>query len=277
MAIALKEKNEQTKPAARAREEEEERDSFPFVYGYDADGYLVSDGQPMAEHDIHRKQMTNCIEGLEAHFSDRIAYVSGNNFIHYKEGDRKKHISPDCYVVFDVPQAIRPNYKPWEHGGKTPAIVFEFTSEDTKDEDEGKKFRIYERILNVPEYILFDPRGDYLDPNLKGYRLNAAGHYEPIPIENGRMYSEQLDLYLEPKGHDLRIFDLKTGEYLRTPAESEQQRVIAERERRAADLRAAQEAQRADAEAQARREIEAKMARLMEEMELLRRNQENAN
>ena len=31
-------------------------------------------------------------------------YVSGNNFVYYEEGDPKKRVSPDCYVVFGVPQ-----------------------------------------------------------------------------------------------------------------------------------------------------------------------------
>ena len=234
MAVLLKENEE--RPQIEPEEiVEEDYDSapWPFVYTYDEEGYLISDGQPMAEHDIHRKQISNSIEALETYFSGRVAYVSGNNFIHYKEGSRSRRISPDCYVVFDVPQAIRANYKPWEHGGKLPAIIFEFTSTGTKDEDEGKKFRLYEQTLKVPEYILFDPRGDYLNPRLKGYRLNAAGRYEALALDaKGRMYSEQLCLYLEAVGLNLRFFDAKTGEYLRTLAESEQQR---EKEKTRAD------------------------------------------
>ena len=216
MAIALKEIEERADIAtAESIEKEDHKQPFvPYDYDYDDDGYLVSDGQPMAEHDAHREQMTNSIEALKAHFSDRIAYVSGNNFLHYIEGNRTTKLSPDCYVVFGVPQAILENYKSWQHEGRMPAVVIEFTSKKTRKMDEGKKFRIiYEQILRVPEYILFDPRADYIPVRLRGYRLNASGQYEATAFEtDGRMYSETLDLYLETRGNTLRFFDAKAGE-----------------------------------------------------------------
>ena len=296
MGIAIKGTLEQIKPNAAeiGDEEDDYAPDVPFDYEYDADGYLVSDGQPMAEHEIHRKQMNNSIESLEAHFSGRVVYVSGNNYLHYKMDDRTAYISPDGYVVFDVPQDIRESYKVWEHGNKMPAIVFEFTSKKTRKEDEGKKFTIYEQILKTPEYILFDPRADYLKPRLRGYRLNASGEYELIALDsNGRMYSEQLNLYLEPQGRNLRFFDAEAGEYLRTPAEEARERLLEKdranrearraareaRARREEAQRANSEAQRANEEATARQgaerraeEAEAEIARLRAELEKSRRN-----
>src|SRR5262250_931735 len=110
------------------------------IYGYDDEGYLVSDGLPMAEHDIHRELMLYSINALDLFFDQPDIYVSGNNFIHYREGDRTRYVSPDCYVVFGVEKRLRDNFKIWQEGGHRPAVVFEFTSRKTRKEDEEVKF-----------------------------------------------------------------------------------------------------------------------------------------
>lgn len=297
MGIAVKEMANKTAleaPEIELRDLEDETPSLPFVYGCDEEGYLTSDGQLMAENAQHHRENNNSIESLDAHFLSRSdAYVAGCDFLHYQQGDRTKYISPDCYAVFGVTKLgadgkIRMNFKIWEERNHAPSIIFEFTSNKTKAIDLGAKFVLYERTLRTPEYILFDPLGQYLDPPLKGYRLNAAGRYEAIPVdENGRIYSEQLDLYLEERQGSLRFFDKKTGEYLRTPAEAEQQRIQEARARQQADIRAEKEAQRAERatqraeqetqraeqETRLRLEAEARTAALLAELEALRRQQ----
>src|SRR5579862_4559533 len=129
--------------------------------------YPVSDGKPMAETDKHRELMLYFIEALIHFLINRTqAYVSGNNFLFYEEGNPKARLSPDCYVVFGIEPRLRDSYKAWEEGGKLPAVVFEFTSRKTQKEDTNKKRDLYEQTLQVPEYFLFDPTGDYLEPRL---------------------------------------------------------------------------------------------------------------
>jgi hypothetical protein len=71
-------------------------------------------------------------------------------------------------------------------------------------------------VLKVKEYFLFDPFGDYLKPlQLRGYRLHK-GKYAAIPLVDGRMPSQVLDLHLETIGDTLRLFDPKTGSRLLT-------------------------------------------------------------
>ena len=296
MGIAIKEvtkKNERQAAEIESEDLEDERPALPFIYGYDEEGYLTSDGQPMAENLQHRLENTNSIASLDAHFLPRAdVYMAGCDFIHYKQGDKTKHISPDCYVIFGVTKRrangkARKNFKIWEENNHAPAIIFEFTSNEIKDRDQGDKFVLYERALRTPEYILFDPLGEYLNPRLQGYRLNAAGRYEAAPVgEDGRMYSEQLDLYLEERDDSLRFFDAKTGEYLRTPAEEAQQRIEEKaranyeasraneeaRARQQAEIRADEETQRANEETRLRLEAEARTAALLAELEALRRN-----
>ena len=222
--------------------------------------YPTSDGRPMAETDIHRKRMADLIETLEDWFAaDPSVYVSGNLLLFYVPGDRRRHLSPDVFVVRDVPKHDRPNYLVWREG-KGPDFVIELTSSSTRDEDVEDKMQLYRDTLRVLEYFLFDPLGDYLEPAFQGYRL-SGGDYEPIAPVEGRLPSAVLNLHLFRDGTELRLWDPTTGQRLPTRAE------------RAAAAEAAR--QRAEAELRlantARQEIEAENERLRRELEELKR------
>ena len=215
--------------------------------------YPTSDGKPMAETELHRILMIAAIDMLQYWYrgvSD--VCVSGNLLMYYVPGDKRRHVSPDVFVAFEVPKRIRDYYLTWDEG-KNPAVVIELTSSSTKNEDTQKKFALYRDVLKVKEYFLFDPRADYLQPRLKGYRLRS-GEYRPIALVDGRMPSRELQLHLEAAGQELRFFDPATEQWLPTPQELFEQEV----------QRAEQEKQRAD---QAERE----KAVLLEENERLRR------
>lgn len=182
--------------------------------------YPVRDGKPMAETALHREIMIYCICALEAHYADDpMIHIAGNNFLYYVQGNPKKAVSPDVYVVYGVRHSPRDTYKVWDENGITPGIVFEFTSKSTKDDDNNKKYPLYEQVLKVDEYFRYDPTGDYLNPRLQGFRLER-GTYKPIPLENGdRIFSRNLGLYLVMIGENFRFFDPRLQEYLKTPQE----------------------------------------------------------
>jgi Uma2 family endonuclease len=206
--------------------------------------YPTSDGRPMAETDVHRDLMIDTIKRLQLRYAaDPNVYVSGNLLVFYIPGDRLRHLSPDVFVVKGVPKHRRDNYLVWEEKGLD--VVFEYTSKTTRDEDIDDKFWLYRDQLKVPEYFLFDPLGDYLKPNLQGYRL-VQGDYVPIEPVDGRLPSEVLGLHLEQVGSDLRLYDPATGQYLPTPEE------------RLAD------------ETSARQQAEAEIERLRREIQALR-------
>ena len=145
----------------------------------------------MAETDHHRDQMVDTIKTLQSFFADDpMVYVSGNLLIFYVPGNKRRHISPDVFVVIGVRNGKRLNYIVWEEG-KGPDVAIELTSSTTQSEDRKKKFLIYQDILRVREYFLFDPLGDYLDPRLQGYRLRR-GKYTAIRPVKGRLPSEVL-------------------------------------------------------------------------------------
>jgi Uma2 family endonuclease len=219
--------------------------------------YPTSDGKPMAETDKHRDLMMYAIEALKVLYADRPeVYVSGNNFLYWQEGDPKKCVSPDCYVIFGVGMRQRDSYKAWEEGGKLPNVVFEFTSRTTRQEDADVKRPLYEGSLKVSEYFLFDPTGDYLRPRLQGYRLEG-GRYVALEASGGRLVSTQLGLELVQDGEELYFYDPVRGERLLSAVQLAQ--------------RAERETQRAEREASARHAAEAENARLRAELEALQR------
>src|SRR5919202_5827614 len=162
-------------------------------------GYPTTDRKPMAETDTHRDLMLKLIETLKHHFAAQPrVYVSGNLLVFYEEGNKRRHVSPDVFVVRGVAKRVRPNYLVWQEG-KPPQVVIELTSKTTRREDLGKKLELYRDTLKVQEYFLFDPLGDYLTPRLQGYRLRG-GEYHPIRPAEGRLPSRVLRLHLEQSG-----------------------------------------------------------------------------
>lgn len=194
--------------------------------------YPESDGQPMAESDLHRKEMIYLLDALEAHFRDLPdIYIAGNLLLYYAEGFPKKCVAPDVFVVKGIPRGNRSSYKLWKEGA-APVFVIEVTSSSTRGEDLGDKKELYQR-LGVEEYFLHDPLGDYLEPRLQGYRL-LLGRYVPIAHEaDGSLVSNTLGLILQPEGSSLRLLDPAAGKSLRTHLESEEEivRLRAELER----------------------------------------------
>jgi Uma2 family endonuclease len=181
--------------------------------------YPTSDGKPMAETDIHRDLMVALIETLRVHYADQPSvYVSGNLLICYEEGDGRKHLSPDVFVVPGVGNHRRENFLLWEEG-HAPRFVIELTSSSTRKEDTSKKFELYRGVLKVREYFLFDPMGDYLKPSMQGWRLRA-GVYHPIREVDGRLPSLTTRLHLERDGNELRLWNPATGRRLATPREA---------------------------------------------------------
>jgi Uma2 family endonuclease len=229
--------------------------------------YPTSDGKPMAETDVHRGNMTDLIETLEDRFADDpMVYVSGNLLMFYEEGDKRKHLAPDVFVVFGVKKRRRDHYLIWEEG-KGPDVVIEITSKTTREADQKKKFVLYRDVLKVPEYFLFDPLEDYLKPSTQGYRLRRR-LYAPIGPVQGRFPSTGLGLHLERDGSALRLFDPASDRRLLTPREQAAQNLVNQQLAEAARLRS--EAALLNADTRARlAEIESE--RLRREIEGLKR------
>jgi Uma2 family endonuclease len=221
--------------------------------------YIESDGKPMGETPRHVQNIFYVFEPLKDWYNDvPDVYIAANMFIHYEEGNRNRHVSPDIFVVKGVPKERRPerrSYRVWEEG-KGPDLVIEATSKSTQQEDLEVKLALYRDVLRVKEYFLFDPFAEYLDPPLQGYRLGRK-HYRPIAPVDNRLPSQVLGLHLEAVGELLRLYDPVKKRWLPIPPEDRAGR-------RQAELQARREAQ-------ARRQAEAEIERLREELDALRR------
>lgn len=180
--------------------------------------YPESDGKPMAETPVHMLVMWNTIQTLIDWYADNPkVYVWGNMMLYYVEGDIKKTVAPDVFVVKGVDKhKERRVFKTWEE--KSPKLVIEVTSRKTRKEDLGDKKDKYQNDLKVPEYFLFDPKGEWIKTKLRGFRLRN-GDYQEIAAVDGRLPSKVLGLHLEAVGEELRLWDPKTQKYLLTPDE----------------------------------------------------------
>ena len=218
---------------------------------HDAVFYPTSDGQPMAETQIHGESMMYVTSALrwwfKKHGRDDV-YVGSNNFLYYEQGNPRAVVAPDVYVVVGAPaHPPRDTYMLWNEP-KGPDFVLEVTSKSTRRDDERRKRDLYAG-LGVREYFLYDPRAEYLTPPLQGFRLRD-GQYRRLPavtVLSNRgvsVASEVLGLELRDERAErrVRLHDRATGEVLLTHEESERTREEAEQARReeAAARRAAE-------------------------------------
>ncbi len=215
--------------------------------------YPESDDKPMAETDKHRKLMIDCIQMLEHHFQDvNDAYVSGNLMLYYEEGNPRKSVSPDVFVVFGVSKKDRRTYRVWEEG-QVPDFILELASRSTYRQDLTAKRELYASVLGVREYYIYDPYGE-VSPSFLGYRL-VDGVYEEIGFVGDRLPSLVLGLELGERDGALGLYDPIRSAWL----EPLERRVRHADARAAAEAKARQEADaRAQAEAKARQEADAR-------------------
>lgn len=149
---------------------------------------------------------------LRQYLAQQEAVVLADQFLYYAQGFPKLRVVPDIMVIWDVPPGPRDNYKTWQEGS-VPAVIFEITSEGTRTQDQDYKKTLYEQ-LEVKEYWLFDPKGEWIPEQLRGYRLQGE-RYEPIT--DGR--SEPLKLRLQIEDTLIGFYREDTGEKLLAPNE----------------------------------------------------------
>jgi len=232
--------------------------------------YPESDGKPMAETDFHRDLMIDTIDRLNNHFKERPdVYVSGNLLLYYEEGNPRKFVAPDVFVVFGIEKKKRRTYLLWEEE-KEPDFVLELVSRNTYRQDLGKKKKLYASVIKVKEYYLFDPDGRYLQPSLQGYRLIDDIYSEIQPV-NGQLPSDVLGLELAEEAGELRLFDPLARGWVLKPAEEEAQaRRRAEARTRRAEARVQQAEAKAQQEYLARQQVETRAEQAETELAQLR-------
>jgi len=187
--------------------------------------YPTSDGKPLAESDLHFDRLTYAAHALKVRYADTPdVYVGANMLVYDEPGNPRRHLAPDVFVVFGVPNRRRDLFKIWEE--KPPSFVLEVTSKSTRREDMRTKRQRY-AAWGVQEYFLYDPRSEYLAPPFQGLTLRQ-GMYQSMQLTrfpNGRhgYASQVLGIHLYLKGSELRLFDPAAGHDLRTHEEAERE------------------------------------------------------
>ncbi len=222
----------------------------------------TSDGKPVAETEVHIDALTDLRVRLKAWAAmQEEVFAAGNMLVYYEEGNSQRHLSPDCFVVFGVPNRRRETFRTWVEGA-VPSVVFEITSRTTRREDTRTKRAIYQNDWDVDEYFLFDPLEDYLEPSLQGFR-RVRGAFQPIKAnKDGSLASRRLGLTFARDGDRLSLHDTATGAKVLT----------ADEQRTADEARLRQRAERRAAKADAEKDqMAAELARLLAENAALKK------
>lgn len=221
--------------------------------------YPSSDGEPMAETERHRKALEDLVDMIGSHFRDvPDVHVSGNLLLYYEEGNPRKVISPDVFMVRGVSKKELRIYKTWEQS-PTLDFVLELASPSTFTRDFREKKEIYAKILQVQEYCIYDPYHE-IEPSFVGFQL-VNGDYEEMAFVDGRLPSEVLGLALGERDGVLRLYNPATGEWL---APSRERADKAEARAQDAETRALAAESLVQQEARARQNAEAELAKARE-------------
>jgi Uma2 family endonuclease len=252
---------------------------------------VLDDGEPL-ETEWHTLQLPLLRELIRQAMKEQGRtdfYVGDNMFVYYSmlqarevydevvEGVEPKRAfrGPDVFWVGGVdPARERQVWIAWEEGGRLPDVIVELLSPSTAHKDRTEKKDLYARVFGTAEYFLHDPE----TRELEGLRL-AQRFYRPIqPDENGRLWSEQLGVYLGVwhgvvggrKDDWARLFR-SDGSLIPTAEEraeaADQRAEAADQRAEAADQRAEAQQRRAEVADQRAEAAEAELARLRASLE----------
>jgi Uma2 family endonuclease len=240
---------------------------------------VFEDGEPL-ESPWHHEQMHllfDLLREIRAEQRRTDVYIGANQFVYYSVEQAREVAAqvarrgtpevrgPDVFWIAGVdPLREREGWVAWDEGGRLPDVIFELLSKsNTLAHREGKK-ELYAKVFGTAEYFVTGRKGRRLD----GFRL-AGGVYQPIvPDGRGRLWSEQLGLFVglwqgwvggQIQAGWARLYR-PDGTLVPTPQER------AEEERRRADAaeqRAEEEHRRAEEERQ-RAEVERRRAEAAE-------------
>ncbi len=215
----------------------------------------------MGESWLHAELVHYLVEVLKWLFRDQQCAIYENFNFYQTRDEYEKPLAPDIAVIRGV--AYGP-VRSWRIGvhGPGPHVVFEVASEETWKRDlEEKPYRYAH--MGVREYFAYDPNLPPVWRNqpyqLCGWQLDeeAGLMRKMVSGPDGRLWSQQLDSLLVPRGSKLCLYD-RSWRVRPTRAEAE-----AEAKKAAIRL--------AEAEAEARKramrlaEAEAEKARRMAE------------
>jgi len=189
-------------------------------------GDILSDEPPL-ESDLHRDQIDLLIRILKLWWRERQDfYASGNLTIYYSPNQKKSEYfrGPDFFVVLGTEKKDRKSWVVWQEDGKYPNLIVEILSSSTTAVDKGLKKQVYQDTFRTPDYLWFHP----VTMELQGFHLVDGKYQEIQPTTDGRLWSQQLELYLGVYEGKLRFFTTENQLILSSEELAEQERLRAE-------------------------------------------------
>jgi Uma2 family endonuclease len=261
----------QTNPPKPAKE------ALPTMYDLPSES-PEEPGLPDEFHEFQPQLLRDTFQSSE--WSAESTFIGTDINLYYDSRNTLWHKRPDWFLVLGVQRStqqedLRLSYVIWQES-VAPFLVIELLSPGTEDEDLGRtlrevsrpptKWEVYEQILRVPYYVVFDR---YLN-QLRVFKLDGL-RYQELSLPEPKLWLEEIQVglgvwqgqYVDVEGQWLRWYDSE-GRWLPTPqerADQEQERADQERER------ADQERERAD---QAEQRLEQERLRSQQLTERLR-------
>jgi Uma2 family endonuclease len=167
-------------------------------------------GLPNEFHDL-QLQLLSATLRLEHCSAAEMFSISDMN-LYYDRQNTGWYKRPDWMLVLGVSRLyenrdLRQSYVIWDEQ-VVPALIMEFLSEGTEAEDLGRfapkpipskagkppgKFTVYERILKIPNYIVYDHKTE----EIRYFRLiNGIYQLQPVAVSNPKVWIPDFDLGL---------------------------------------------------------------------------------
>lgn len=232
---------EQCEPPRPARE------TLPTMYDLPSEN-PEEPGLPDEFHDLQPELLRLTFHS--ANYPPEEVFCGSDMNLYYDARHHSWYKRPDWFAVVGVSRLyeerdLRLSYVMWQEM-VPPMVVVELLSPGTEKEDLGSskrlshepptKWEVYEQILRVPYYIVFDRYSD----ELKAFVL-TAGSYQELELTSPKIWMPQLELGLglwsgEYEGITrtwLRWYD-SDGNWILTPTEEKavvEKELLAERSR----------------------------------------------
>ena len=174
------------------------RHQLPTMYDLPSE-FPEESGLPDIFHDLQPELLSSTLK-LQDYNSDN-CFVGSDLNVYYDLNNPLWHKRPDWFLAIGVPfqyenRDLRLSYVTWQEDAN-PFLVVELISPSTADEDFGRtvaqpggpptKWTVYEQILQIPYYVVFDRYSD----RLRAFKLEGK-QYDEQPLSENKLWIPEL-------------------------------------------------------------------------------------
>ena len=193
------------------------------------------EGDCMPQSSDHEAIITYLVGVLRRRLADDSGALVLADCKFYWGLSKKGNHSPDIAVTFGVRNPDRDfrSFKAAKEGVR-PTVIIEVVSPDVRDNDVVAKVKDYHHLA-IPWYVIVDQKEEDGPRTLVAYRYAPTGYVPVEPDENGWVWIDPLDLWLEVGDRSVVCYDGATRKPIPGVTEladlAERERERAQRER----------------------------------------------